>query len=162
MYGSDSDRDIDEFVLNQDTPFMHEIEYGEEGEDEMEEMEEDQSEEGEFELDEYNSETMEFGQKEMKSPGIQSRGSRMKSNTKVNEEMMGDEHINSSVESGVDDSFMDETPMSKASSSKVKEFEMVNLKKKREAAESYVGKEFQPVGKINQTAKKREKRKLKK
>lgn len=53
--------------------------------------------------------------------------------------------------------------MNKGGSGKMKEFEMVNLQaNKRKAAENYIMKQFEPAGKVNQTAKKREKRKLKK
>lgn len=71
-YGSDSERDIDEYVLSKNTPFMHELqalEYDEEGEDEMEEGE---------------SENMEFvpeSDPEIISPGLKSISSRRKTSS---------------------------------------------------------------------------------
>jgi hypothetical protein len=74
-----------------------------------------------------------------------------------------DDSINTSVELEADDSFENETPVHQ--NKKIgNEFEMVNLKSKEKKKEvgNHVMKEFQVAGKVNQSAKKREKRKVKK
>ena len=151
MFGSDSDRDIDEMVMakfrqqlaNKEIEYASETdseEYDEEGE---EEGEEEQTEKSELEFDQGESQY----------------------NKEAND--TDTDQINSSVGSvgGGDTSSQndnDETPSDRKG---LMEFEMVDLKKtKKEPVlkEGEFTKQFEVAGKVNQSAKKREKRKQKK
>jgi hypothetical protein len=131
-------------------------EYGDEVYYEEDEMGEDEMSEMEINPEEDDG-GLEFETKTTKTKGSRNYNP---------EALPADDQINSSVESidrGDTSSLNDETPLNQndKKGSKGGEFEMTDLKKGSKQ-ESFVMKEFEIAGKVNQSAKKREKRKQKK
>jgi len=127
QYGSDSDRDIDEYVLSKDTPYYDNeddedeeetSEYGEEGEYEMEE--------GESEMEENDSDVLEFDK---------GSGSKISAKQSLKKSIVGEaDELNDSV-NDTDDSFAESTPMNRSNTEDRGIFEMVDLKASNMTAE---------------------------